>query len=940
MTQNGFIKLNRLRNMFVVLMALLLFAVAVGPVMALSNAAEITDFNMKEQVGDTSITSINNTWGTVSVIIGHGTSLTSLAPRYIGVSDGATVSPGDIERDFTTPQLYIVTAEDGTTKKNWTVTATVSATQYAASILSYSILGVTGVPGGNGASYFTVTLPHGQNLSQLVGTFTVSSGATLYNSTGLQISGQTPNNFAITDSADFVVHAGDGTQQDWTVYIESGPSPEDNITAFSVPGQTGSATITSNDINTGTITVYVPYGTVRTALVPTFTVSDGATANPLSGVARDFSTTQTYTVTAEDDRYSKTWSVSVLYGTNTAANITAFTLPAIANAEPANITSTSTSTGTVTVKVPYSTSLTSVAPTFTVDDGATAAPLSGVARDFTTSQTYTVTAADGTHTKVWTVTITPLLNPSADFISYSLDGYAATTLHSVDDTHGTIEVTVPYGTPVTHMVATFTVPGGSANPTISGVPQASGSTWNDFTNYKTYHLIAPDNVHAKDWRVTVIQGTNTEANFLTYSLPGQTGSAIISIPSATVSVTVPYGTVLTHLNATFTQSPGAIVFVGSEPQISGTTLHDFGSPVLYNITAGDGIHYLNWTVNVALAPPSTAAEIATFSLSGITGTTSINSTAGTVNISAPIGTDLSSRVPTFTLSYGATASPLSGVARDFSTPQTYKVTAQDGIHTKEWVVNVNIGLKTTKVGIYKDGTWYLDMNGNGAWDGAVPDKMVTSFGQAGWTPILGDWNGDGTTKIGIYKDGTWYLDMNGNGVWDGPTTDKMVTSFGQVGWTPVLGDWNHDGTTKIGIYKDGTWYLDMNGNGVWDGPTTDKMVTSFGQVGWTPILGDWNHDGTTKIGIYKDGTWYLDMNGNGIWDGPTTDRLISPWGGSAWTPVLGDWNGDGSTKVGIYNSGSWYLDMNGNGVWDGPSIDRQVSAFGMSGWSSVTGKWS
>jgi len=95
-------------------------------------------------------------------------------------------------------------------------------------------------------------------------------------------------------------------------------------------------------------------------------------------------------------------------------------------------------------------------------------------------------------------------------------------------------------------------------------------------------------------------------------------------------------------------------------------------------------------------------------------------------------------------------------------------------------------------------------------------------------------------KIGIYQNGVWYLDMNGNGVWDGTQTDRLVTAFGQPGWTPVLGDWTGTGTTKVGIYKDGTWYLDMNGNGVWDGTSTDRLVTAFGQPGWTPVLGKWS----------------------------------------------------------------------------------------------------
>jgi len=40
--------------------------------------------------------------------------------------------------------------------------------------------------------------------------------------------------------------------------------------------------------------------------------------------------------------------------------------------------------------------------------------------------------------------------------------------------------------------------------------------------------------------------------------------------------------------------------------------------------------------------------------------------------------------------------------------------------------------------------------------------------------VTGDWNGTGTTKIGIYTDGLWYLDINGNGAWDGEPTDKIA----------------------------------------------------------------------------------------------------------------------------------------------------------------------
>ena len=87
------------------------------------------------------------------------------------------------------------------------------------------------------------------------------------------------------------------------------------------------------------------------------------------------------------------------------------------------------------------------------------------------------------------------------------------------------------------------------------------------------------------------------------------------------------------------------------------------------------------------------------------------------------------------------------------------------------------------------------------------------FGTVGYTPVVGNWNGDATgDKIGIYKDGAWYLDNDGSGTWM-PRPDNTVRNC----WLDTRQwNWNGDTKTEIGIYQDGTWYLDYNGNGVWD----------------------------------------------------------------------------------------------------------------------------
>ena len=181
-----------------------------------------------------------------------------------------------------------------------------------------------------------------------------------------------------------------------------------------------------------------------------------------------------------------------------------------------------------------------------------------------------------------------------------------------------------------------------------------------------------------------------------------------------------------------------------------------------------------------------------------------------------------------------------------------------------------------------------------------------SFGSTGWTPVVGDWNGDGKTEVGVYRNGVWYLDYNGNGVWNAGL-DKTY-SFGSTGWTPVVGDWNGDGKTETGVYRNGVWYLDYNGNGVWNAGL-DKTY-SFGSTGWTLVVGDWNGDGKTEVGVYRNGVFNLDYNGNGIRNDANVDKVVS-FGITGYTPVAGDWNGDRKTTVGVTNGNSWYLDING-----------------------------
>jgi hypothetical protein len=103
------------------------------------------------------------------------------------------------------------------------------------------------------------------------------------------------------------------------------------------------------------------------------------------------------------------------------------------------------------------------------------------------------------------------------------------------------------------------------------------------------------------------------------------------------------------------------------------------------------------------------------------------------------------------------------------------------------------GKKHTKIGTFdpQTGMWEVDFNGNGRWDGCSVDRCWGPFGSAGDIPVAGDWSGTGTAKIGVFRaaTGEWFLDLNGNGKWDGCNVDKCVTGFGQAGDLPVVGKW-------------------------------------------------------------------------------------------------------------------------------------------------------
>jgi len=281
-------------------------------------------------------------------------------------------------------------------------------------------------------------------------------------------------------------------------------------------------------------------------------------------------------------------------------------------------------------------------------------------------------------------------------------------------------------------------------------------------------------------------------------------------------------------------------------------------------------------------------------------------------------------------SSGATASP----GQSYSSPDG---STWEDLTIYEPTANLCIKAFTcgpSKIGVFRNGPWYLDFNGNRVWDPASGDVSFW-FGTSGDLPISGDWTGDCQDKIGVFRNGPWYLDFNGNSVWD-PDSGDVSFWFGTSGDLPVAGDWNGDGKDEIGVFRNGPWYLDYNGNRVWD-PDSGDVSFWFGTSGDLPVAGDWNGDGKDEIGVFRNGPWYLDYNGNRVWDPASGD--VSFWFGTTGDqPVAGDWNCDGKDEIGVFRDGPWYLDTNGNRAWDPASGDVSFW-FGTTGDRPIAGRW-
>ena len=664
---------------------------------------------------------INQTTHVVTVTVPYSANVTNLVATFTSslgsfVRVGGTVqTSGVTANNFSGSVIYRVLAENGVAYQDYTIVVTKAAASNANSITEFRFNGLEPdvVAAVNPSSaLITLTVPFSTDLTSLVATFTNSPLSVVTIGGVVQVSGVTANNF--TTNKVYRVTAENGAIKDYTVIVSKAAASTDNqILTFSFLALDPDVTGTINQ-NAKTISLVVPYGTNVTNLVSTFTSSPLSTVwiltnQQVSGTtANNFTSPVLYKCRAESGA-EQTYTVTVTVTPASPANqILTFSFLTL---EPDVIGTVNQTNKTIGLIVPYTTNVTALVPTFTQSTFATVwvgqvQQTSGVtAVNFSSAVVYTCRAQDGSD-EIYTVTVTrAAISTASQMTDFRFNGYAVPAVGTIDQTTGIVTVTVPFSADLSSLVATFTL-SPLATARVDGTVQVSGTTANEFSGPLPYIVVAEDLVSTKMYIVYVTKSLQSSARHITefrFNALDPDVIGVINETNHTIGLTVPFGTPVTALVATFTLSPYASAKVNTVAQTSGTTPNNFANPVTYTVYAENNAT-MDYTVTVTVLPGSSAKDITYFAFLAYDPdvTCVINQVNNTITGTVPDGTNRAAMVATYTHSANSVVQiqnqgfQQSGLTvNDFRMPVVYEVIAQDN-SSRIYTVTISLGPDTTK----------------------------------------------------------------------------------------------------------------------------------------------------------------------------------------------------------------------------------------------------
>ncbi|MEI7462795.1 MAG: immunoglobulin-like domain-containing protein, partial [Candidatus Taylorbacteria bacterium] len=463
------------------------------------------------------------------------------------------------------------------------------------------------------------------------------------------------------------------------------------------------------------------------------------------------------------------------------------------------IGSSETSTTSIT-NIPFGTSKASFISSLTKGEPNQAWTDTGITDPVVTGNSLFVTAQDASTTKEYLITV------NADPVNHE----KSITAFSFGQTEGVITgtdilVTLPYGTVLTSLIPSITLSGGTVSP-IGGIAE-------DFTNSVVYKVTSDDS-STKDYTVTVRVSPNTAANIVSFGITNPISNGVIS--GNNITITVPFATSLVNLPITIVISDGASV----TPMAGGTTFVE-GVPIFYTVTAQDATTTKEYGVTVNIAA-NNAKDIGSFNFETLSPAVTGIINATNITLSVPYATNITSLIPTIGIT-GASSSPSSGVANNFSSPVTYTVTAADG-STKDYTVSVIVLHETTPPVITLSGL------------NSISITVGSSFTDPGATALD---NVDGVTAVvvsgtvntntvGTYTITYTATDVAGN---TATSTRTVIVNAAPVAASVNGGATPAPATTVATTTTIVSKLLSANGDYIFDQYDFSLMMSNWGKVG-------------------------------------------------------------------------------------------------------------
>lgn len=749
------------------------WVVTVTNATTLSDATDILTFSV---LGVNA--TVNNTNHTVTAELPYGTDRTALVATFT-TSTGSSVkveetaqTSGVTANDFTNAVIYTITAEDGTTTQDWTVTITNEAPSADATLSDLKVDGTTISDFAGGTLAYTYELPYGTTAIPVVTATTTDANA----------------NAVITPATDVTSTVADSRTTKIDVTAQDGTTIKNYTVLFNVNPGSDDATVTSTEYNvnsTYNIINMVPQGTLLATFEANLTPATGADFDTYMGdsvtVATDLQDGYIVKVIAQNGTTIKYYTVLIpeepvetalyegfeyIVGDTLGVQVTnwefvnsgdsivvksgSLTYPGLVSSKGNSISFAGKgldyylpidkhNTGTVYYSFIFKVTDVSLATE------ANGGYFTGLGATSTIFGSTVWTKKEGDNFKIGINTRT-----STSVTQYSSNTFAV---------NSEIFVVVGYqfnsgtGNDVSKIwinPAQGTL-GDEIEPTPDITLTNTGGT--DLDSIKTFFIRQDSDTETPaiefdearigmSWAdVTPSLGASAEAEILSFELAEQYSEAVFDTTAGTIDIEVLFGTDVTDLVPTIEVSSGAHISPESD------VAQDFTNPVVYTVTAKDYMTTKDWTVTVTINPTANDdAEILSFEIADMD-SVDINLTDTTIIVYMPDGTDVSALTPTFTISSGANVDITSGTVKDFTNPVTYTVTAQNTTNIMEWVVTVIVN-EIQQVSIHD--IQYATL---APYDSPYKDQILKTTGL-----VVGAKTGTSTTNLFI---------QDGSGAWSG-----------------------------------------------------------------------------------------------------------------------------------------------------------------------------